>query len=397
MTVVIDQVKNYVEIAAGLAAEFAVDIKERDKKGGVPKAQKDALRKSGLLQLLIPKEYGGHGESWVTVSQVIRELAKVDGSVAHIFGYHTFFVADFFLIASEEQRAYYLKKTVEENLFWGNASNPLDRSLFATDEGDQLILNGKKSFSSGSPDSDYLLISWEEKGNPTLFIGAIPTNRAGVTVLDDWDGIGQRQTGSGTVTFENVMVEKSEVFPEGYSDNGSGTSAFSTLGATISQTVLLNVFVGIAQGALEEARQYTLTQSKPWYTSGYQKAIEDPSIQNKYGHYWINLQSAIGLADRAAEKFSQAWEKGLSLSAEERGETAVLVAAANVLAGEVALEITNGIFEVMGARSATRKNGFDRYWRDVRTHTLHNPAEYKRHTVGKWFLKGEYPAPGAYA
>ena len=80
----------------------------------------------------------------------------------------------------------------------------------------------------------------------------------------------------------------------------------------------------------------------------------------------------------------------------ERGAAAVAVAAANVLAGEVALLVSEKIFEVMGARSATRANGFDRFWRNVRTHTLHNPAAYKVLTVGDWFLTGAYPEPGIF-
>ncbi|MCJ2056935.1 monooxygenase, partial [Methylobacterium sp. J-048] len=72
------------------------------------------------------------------------------------------------------------------------------------------------------------------------------------------------------------------------------------------------------------------------------------------------------------------------------------IAAANVYAGTIALEVTSQIFEVMGARSATNANGFDRFWRNVRIHTLHNPAEYKTRTVGIWFLTGDYPTPGAF-
>ncbi|GEN36294.1 acyl-CoA dehydrogenase family protein [Aneurinibacillus danicus] len=393
MSVTLKKSEDFIAIAAKLAAEFAVDVKERDHIGGTPKAQRDALRKSGLLKLLIPEEYGGYGESWITVLHIVRELAKVDGSIAHLFGYHTLFLANLFFSGTNEQKLYYFTETADKNLFWGNAVNPLDHSLFAVRDGERLILNGKKSFSTGSPDSDFLLISWEEENNPTLFMGIIPSDRTGVTIHDDWDGIGQRQTGSGTVTFENVIVEKGEVLPGGY----YGTSPFSTLGATFSQSVLLNIFLGIAEGALEAAKQYTVTHSKPWYTSGYEKATDDPSIQSKYGYYWIRIQSAIGLADRAAEKAAQAWDKQFDLTEKERGETAVLVAAANVLAGEVSIEVTNGIFEVMGARSASRKHNFDRYWRDVRTHTLHNPAEYKRRTVGKWFLNGEFPIPGEYA
>jgi alkylation response protein AidB-like acyl-CoA dehydrogenase len=58
--------------------------------------------------------------------------------------------------------------------------------------------------------------------------------------------------------------------------------------------------------------------------------------------------------------------------------------------------VTSEIFEVMGARSAIRPYGLDRFWRNVRIHTLHNPAEYKTRNVGTWFLTGEYPEPGIF-
>lgn len=395
MSVAVNKTDNFVEIASKLAAEFAVDVKDRDKVGGTPKAQKDALRESGLLKLLIPKEYGGYGESWVTVLHVVRELAKVDGSIAHLFGYHTLFIADLIFFGTIKQQQHYLSLTAENNLFWGNSCNPLDHSLFAIQEEERLILNGKKSFSTGSPDSDLLLIAWEEENDDEsdIHFGVIPSNRTGITIYDDWDGIGQRQTGSGTVTFENVVVHKGEILTGNYVTG----APFTTLEATFSQSVLLNVFLGVAEGALQEAKTYTTTHSRPWFISGYEKATDEPFTQSKYGYFWIRLQSALSLADRAAAKASQAFAKKFDLTVDERGETAVLVAAANVLAGEVSVEITNGIFEVMGARSASKKNSFDRYWRDVRTHTLHNPAEYKRRTVGKWFLNGEFPEPGGYA
>lgn len=72
--------------------------------------------------------------------------------------------------------------------------------------------------------------------------------------------------------------------------------------------------------------------------------------------------------------------RGEALTEAERGANAI--AQANVLAGEVALEVGGAIFEVMGARSATADQGFDRFWRNVRTRTLHNPAEYKTRNVG---------------
>ncbi len=102
------------------------------------------------------------------------------------------------------------------------------------------------------------------------------------------------------------------------------------------------------------------------------------------------------LADQAAQALDDVWARGHDLTEEERGEAAVKIAAANVFAGNVALEVTSQIFEVMGARSATNENGFDRFWRNVRIHTLHNPAEYKTRNVGTWFLTGDYPEPATF-
>jgi alkylation response protein AidB-like acyl-CoA dehydrogenase len=84
------------------------------------------------------------------------------------------------------------------------------------------------------------------------------------------------------------------------------------------------------------------------------------------------------------------------LSHNDRGAAAIDIATANLYAGEVGLAVSSEVFEVMGARSATQANGFDRFWRNVRTHTLHNPAEYKKRTVGTFLLTGEFPVPAIY-
>ncbi len=179
----------------------------------------------------------------------------------------------------------------------------------------------------------------------------IPTARKGVTVNNDWDGIGQRQTDSGSVSFDNVVVEKEEVLDKSESEG----TAFFTLDAILSQIILANVFVGSAEGALEEARNYTLSKSRPWYLTDYKQAIDDPFIQRRYGDFWIDVQAAVQLVEKAGEKVDEAWAKDRSLTAEERGETVLFTGAANAFGTKVALNVTSNIFEVMGARSATRK------------------------------------------
>lgn len=80
--------QDYIAQAEALAHEFATTAIERDRQGGTPKLERDRLRESGLLKLIIPKEYGGLGERWTTALQITRKFAEVDSSIAHVFSYH---------------------------------------------------------------------------------------------------------------------------------------------------------------------------------------------------------------------------------------------------------------------------------------------------------------------
>ena len=384
---------DFLQKAIELAEQFRVDTVQRDKQGGTPKLQRDWIRQSGLLKLLIPKTYGGDGMPWSAVLRVVREFARTDAALAHLYGYHFLSLVSPHLAGTEGQKRHYYEVTAKHNYFWGNSANPLDSGVIGERTEDGVIVNGSKSFSSGSPNSDILVISWHDRETGEFFKGIVPTTRNGVKVHDDWDSMGQRQTGSGTVSFHNVKLEHSEILPRPY----AGDTVFSTLTPILSQSILAGVFIGSALGALEEARRYTITQSRAWYRSGVAKASEEPSTLSRYGEMWTDYQAAFSLVEKATAKVDEIWARDVALTEKERGDCAVLVAAANVHAGKTALEITSRIFEVMGARSTASKFGFDRFWRNVRTHTLHNPAEFKLRNVGNWFLNGRALEPGYYS
>ncbi|MEK8126724.1 acyl-CoA dehydrogenase family protein [Paenibacillus filicis] len=383
----------YIDLAARLAEQFAKDAVERDKAGGTPTAQLNLLRESGLLSAFIPVQYGGGGQPWSVILRIVRELSRADASIGHLYGYHCLPLTRLYMVGSEEQKRYYFTESVRNQWFWGNSGNVMDRRLLGKRDGNRYIVNGVKGFSSGSPGSDYLSVLWWDEETLEPIGGFIPTNRKGVVVCEDWDGMGQRQTGSGTVRYEHVIVDEHEIL---HSTNEKETG-FTYIIALLSFNILTNVFIGSARGAITEAAKYTLAHSRPWIASGVEKAADDPSIHRQYGELWIQVEGAEALADLALDKFDRIWEKQEATTPEERGEASILFQSANVLAGNVALEVTSRMFEVMGARSATAAQGFDRFWRNVRTHTLHNPAEYKLRQVGKWVLTGEYPTPGYYS
>ncbi|EPE94093.1 acyl-CoA dehydrogenase family protein [Rhizobium grahamii] len=385
-----DRADPYLAKAIEIRDIFASDAVERDQQGGRPTEQIRLLKECRLVNLLIPKEFGGEGQPYSTALRIVREFAKVDGSLAHLFGYHFSPIQIALARVNDERSAAILRQSAEGLWFWGNTTNSFSKSLFGRKVEGGVLLNGYRPFASGSHVADYLMVAWEDEETNARSFAYIPANRPGITIADDWDGIGQRQTGSGRVFYKDVTIKDDEILSERPKD------PLALLAPQQQQSVLLNVFIGSAQGALIAARDYTTTKSRPWIYSGVERHTDDPWIKRQYGELWTKVQAATALADRAATAIDAAYAKGTALTEEERGATAIAVASANVLAGKVALEVTSEIFEVMGARSAVRPYGFDRFWRNVRIHTLHNPAEYKTRNLGAWFLTGDYPEPGVF-
>jgi alkylation response protein AidB-like acyl-CoA dehydrogenase len=380
--------QNVFELNSSLAKELVKTAVVRDKLGGTAKAERDLIRKSGLLSLIIPKSLGGQGENWEAIFQITRELARVDGSMAHLFGYHFLCLTSVHLYGSQQQKEKLYRETAESNWFWGNAFNPRDEHLIITKEGESWRLNGKKSFCSGASDSDQLLISARHPKLERPIIAVIPTKRTGIVVKDDWDSFGQRQTDSGTVIFHNVELKSEEVldYYEQYQDD-----YFSTLRTHIAQTILIHVLLGVAEGAFEEAKQYTTTVTRPWLTSGVEQASDDPYIIRQYGDLYIQLKASETLAQQAVLGLQTAWNQERNLTKQERGECGIKVATAKVSVTKTALDVTSQMFEMMGARATSAQYGFDRFWRNVRTHTLHDPIEYKIRDLGNWALKKQLP------
>ncbi|MGI4839991.1 MAG: acyl-CoA dehydrogenase family protein [Janthinobacterium lividum] len=380
--------------ARELATEFARTAVERDERGGTPKSERDALRESGLLALSIPRQFGGLGASWSDTFEVVREFARVDSSIAHVFGFHHLMLATVRLFGSAEQWQPWFELTARKNWFWGNALNPLDTRTTVRTFGGWREFSGKKSFCSGASDSQMLVASAvDESAGGKLLIGAIPTARTGITVHDDWQNMGQRQTESGSATFERVRVEESDLLL----DPGPLSTPFACLRPLIAQLHFANIFLGIAQGAFAEARQYTLTETRPWFKSGASNSGQDPYVLAHFGDFWVGLESARLLVELAAQRLDQAWAKGARLSADERGQLAVTIATAKVAAQRHGLELCSKVFEVTGARSTHASVGLDRHWRNLRTQSLHDPLDYKLHELGDWALNQNLPTPTFYS
>jgi alkylation response protein AidB-like acyl-CoA dehydrogenase len=382
-----------LQLARQLAQQFATTAVERDRSGGTPKVERDLIRQSGLLALSIPQQYGGLGGNWHDVMEVVRQFAQVDSSVAHVFGFHHLLLATVRLFAEQQQWQRWYELTALKNWFWGNALNPLDTRTVVRQFDTWREFSGKKSFCSGALDSEMLIASGVEEQSGKLLLAAIPTSRTGISLYHDWDNIGQRQTDSGSAIFERVRVEDSEMLL----NPGPLSTPFACLRPLIAQLIFVNMFLGLAEGAFHEAKHYTLNETRPWFLADTAAAHADPYILRHYGEFFVGLESVRLLNQQAINRLEQAWQKAETLTSEERGQVAIAVATAKVAATRVGLDITSRLFEVTGARATHAALRFDRFWRNLRTQTLHDPVDYKINELGEWALNDRFPKPTFYS
>ncbi|MER6771096.1 acyl-CoA dehydrogenase family protein [Streptomyces bacillaris] len=385
----------WIERAAEVAAILATDAAARDKAGATPYTEVQLLKDSGLVTLLGPAGHGGGGQDWTTAYRVIREVAKADGSIGQLLGYHYLWNWAARLVGTREQWEHVEAEAVRHTWFFGGAVNPRDSDVVVTEDGDDLVFTGAKTFSTGSRVSDVTVLEGVLEGTDRHIFAIVPSDSPGLTFHDDWDNIGQRLTESGGVTLDGVRTPWASA--AGYVDKEFRPRVYNTLNVPTIQLVFISFYLGIAAGALETAATYTRTRTRSWLHGGYDKAVDEPYVIDTYGDLTAKLWAVEALADAVAAEGQKLHDAPDEVTEQARGEFEVRVAAAKARATDVALEVTSRIFEVTGARATASAEGLDRFWRNVRTHTLHDPVAYKRREVGRHVLTGELPEPTWYS
>jgi alkylation response protein AidB-like acyl-CoA dehydrogenase len=372
-----------VEAARGVAAVLAKDALERDRANVEPLAEAQLVRDAGLPALLLPTAVGGAGLGWTTALRVVREIAVADGSLAQLLGYHYVNVANLWWVGGLERWG---PPSVAGQWLWGDAVNPTDPDLVLVPDGAGYRLSGRKNFATGVSVGDASVVSGDADGEHLLVV--VPRGASGLVPGGDWDNLGQRLSASGSVTFTDVAIGPGQVL------GGLGHDAATPRSSLVTpaiQAVFGAFYLGVAQGALATARDYTRSTSRPWILSDSPSATADPYVLATYGRLVAATRAVEALADAVADHLDRADAAGDALTWDARGELAEHVAALKVVATDVALDVTNTIFEVTGARATSNAVGLDRFWRNVRTHTLHDPVAYKRREVGDHFLNGTHP------
>lgn len=403
----------WIQRAVDVADVLKVDAAARDRANKSPKAEVTLLKHAGLLKILGPAQYGGGAQPWAVAYRAIREVAKGDGSIGMLLAYHLIWSVTASVFGSPAQADRFQKLIVTNNYFVGGAVNPRDNDLAIKASDSGLVFTGHKNFSTGGVISDLTVLEGVVAGTTDHIFAIVPTNQPGLQFLHNWDNVGLRLTESGGVKIDSVPVPWEDALGWDATTKKPDPAILGIPLASIFlpliQLAFSNFYIGIAWGALDFAKTYTRKNTRPWPFGGdaVKEKVEDEFyVLQTYGNYFAHLRAATALADKANSEAARLFSKYIGVSRdtgnsaaftpEERGEFAEWVASVKVVATDTSLRVTSGVFEVTGSRSTAAKVGLDRFWRDVRTHTLHDPVAFKNREQGRYYLTGEVPEPTWY-
>lgn len=382
------ELAHWAGVAQRVADQLGVDAVARDRANQLPHQEVQLLKDSGLVTLLVPQQFGGGGGHWAAALAAVRIIARADASIAQLLAYHYFNEGTIVLsVEDAAQRERWFRATAAGQWIWGDSVNPTDPDLTLAPAEGGWRLNGKKRYSTGSAVGDVILVqarvdSGADEGRTLGFV--LDNGRSGIEHLDDWDFLGQRLSSSNSVVYRDVRVTREDTL--GF----VGAEPYSTLLTPSIQLAFANLYLGIAEGALAKARDLITARPNAWFLSAAQKYRHDPFVQRLVGDFKAQTAGAAALAEKVNRRFEQTLALGAEVTQAIRGELAIEIAELKILTSDVATQLTHQIFEATGTSSAAAHHGFDLYWRNIRTHSLHDPVDYKKLEVGALYLNGEF-------
>lgn len=349
------------------------------------------LKHAGFGAVRVPAEHGGAGASLPQLLQLLIELAEADSNLPQALRGHFAFVEDRLNAHASSAQDVWFQRFVAGDLV-GNAWTEVgsvkigDVITRVSRRGEQWVVNGTKYYSTGSLFSDWIDLFARRDDTGADVIAAVRTHQAGIRQTDDWDGFGQRTTGSGTSTFDNAVVEEENIID--FSTRFKYQTAFY-------QLVLLAVITGSGRAAVRDFAHET-TQRKRIFSHGNAPAVsQDPQVQQVVGKASGQVYAAEAATLRAAQASQVAYlaRFGADDAAERAANSAAELesAQAQVAAIELVLRATSDLFNTLGASGTSSAKQLDRHWRNARTAASHNPVIYKERIIGDWEINGAEP------
>ncbi|RAV11994.1 acyl-CoA dehydrogenase [Mycolicibacterium sp. GF69] len=374
-------------------ARIAERAGERDLNDENPFDEVAALKQAGFGALRLPRALGGSGFTVPQLFSSVIDVAHADPIVAHIFRTHFWFVEERLRTADQPASRAWLGKIAEGKIF-GNAfsekgSLAVGSLVFRT----RLLpdaanpggyrLNGEKFYSTGTLFSDYLTVATTTDHDSVATV-VVPADRHGVALIDDWDGFGQRRTGTGTTIFTDVAVAAEEVLSDTpYDADPEPSVQYASL-----QLFIHAVVAGILESVVDDGIALLRSRDRSFSHALTERPSDDPLYQKLLGELASTayIARAAVLDAAGAIEAATASEVGGVPDADLATKAQLKVAKVKVHLDRVAPDAATRLLELGGASAASRKRNLDRHWRNIRTITLHNPVAYKARVIGQNLL-----------
>ncbi|SEJ08483.1 Acyl-CoA dehydrogenase [Azotobacter beijerinckii] len=385
---------DYEQLAARfrpIFARIAEGAVERERSRSLPYEQIKWLKEAGFGAVRVPVEYGGAGASLPQLVQLLIELAEADSSVPQALRGHFAFVEDRLNAQAVAPQDKWFRRFVAGELV-GNAWTEIgavkigEVGTRVSRQDGQWVVNGRKYYSTGSIFADWIDVYAQRDDGGRDVIAAVSTHQSGVQQHDDWDGLGQRTTGSGTSVFSDAVVAEENLID--FDTRFKYQTAFY-------QLVLIAVLAGSGRGALRDFAAEVRQRTRIFSTGNAPRVSQDPQVLQVIGKAAAQVYAAEATALRAAAAAQRAYETrfGNDAAAEHAANVAAELesAQAQVVIAELILCVTSDLFNALGASATSETKQLDRHWRNARTAASHNPLIYKERIVGDWEVNGSEP------
>ncbi|MEI2415349.1 acyl-CoA dehydrogenase family protein [Orrella sp. JC864] len=352
-----------IALADEVSKNFSRVTAEHDADASFPKENFEALKAANLLSLTVPKAFGGHGlwtgQAYGVFYKVLETIARNCSVTAQMLQVHCHAVGMVARLGKDIKQ--YMDMVVQEGALFASVGSEASLRADAPHGYDTVLvgqqdgtyrLSGFKGFATLAPVARILLIWATLPGAATtregMVLVALPSDRDGIELIDNWDTMGMRPTVSWALKLHEVAVAPQDLVGEPGDWVAKDPRTFS-LGYAANH-------VGQAQSV------YDLVLA---YASKYGGLDANPVVQLFLAEAGCRISGARALVYEAAGL----WERG------DYDQAEILSMRAMHLAKEAANWAAHKSFDILGSRATHRSYQLDRLYRDIRTFTLHFRSE----------------------
>ncbi|SEE71716.1 acyl-CoA dehydrogenase family protein [Jiangella alba] len=365
---------------------------QRERDRVLPRDEVRELAAAGFGALRLPPDGAGRGVSLTAFFELLIRLGAADSNLPQIWRNHIAFVED--RLQPGDGRSEHWRKVLAGGAVvggaWSERGTATGQSTTTLTEDDGgWRLTGTKYYSTGSLFADWISVT-APRGDDHV-VALVDATADGVEVVDDWTGIGQRTTASGTARFTGVAVDETGIYP--FHDRAPYQEA-------VYQLVHLATLAGTARGAHLDLVDAVRARSRSYKHGLAESAREDAQVLAVVGRVAAAAFAAEAAVLRAAAALDGVADLAIAgghdadALAPSLHAATITVYEAQVAVTELVLQATTLLYDALSASALDAATLLDRHWRNARTVTSHNPRIYKERLVGNWHVNAVPPSLG---